>query len=239
MKFIFTIITVFSVNILLYFYIIKVDQEKKQFKVQGKYSKILKNITEEIRERQHDFKNHLNAINGLVESTKEVELKCKLKEYIGTLNDSMIIIEDIVYIDSPIIRAIIYSKMSAAKNKNIKFLYSINNSFTVKNAKDYELSEILNNLIDNAFDAVESQKGEKLVSIKIYVEDESNIIEVINSGTTLKPENVKRIFVRGFSTKNGDNRGYGLYNVKKIVERNGGKVQLSLEGDLTIFKLLI
>ncbi|MBX4266138.1 ATP-binding protein [Clostridium estertheticum] len=77
------------------------------------------------------------------------------------------------------------------------------------------------------------------MSIKIYLEGESNIIEVINSGITLKFENVKTIFERGFSTKNGDNRGYGLYNAKKIVERNGGRIQLSLEDDFTIFKLFI
>ncbi|MBX4266137.1 hypothetical protein [Clostridium estertheticum] len=109
---IFTIIIVFCINILLYFYIIKGEQEKKEFKVQGKYSEILKNITEELRARQHDFKNHLNAINGIVESTKEVELKGRLKDYIGSLNKSMTMIEDIVYIENPVIRAIIYSKIS-------------------------------------------------------------------------------------------------------------------------------
>jgi len=238
-EFIFTIITVFSVNILLYFYIIKAEQEKKESNVQKKYSKILKNIIEEIRARQHDFKNHLNVMIGIVESTKEVELKSKLKEYMGSLNNSLGVLEDIVYIENPILRAIIYSKMNEANNKNIKFLYSISNSFTTLNVKDYELSEILSNLIDNAFEAVVSQEGEKLVSIKIYLENKSKIIEVINSGVTLKSENIKKIFERGFSTKYGDNRGYGLYNIKKIVECNGGKVQLSLDDDFTSFKLFI
>ncbi|MBU3158372.1 GHKL domain-containing protein [Clostridium frigoris] len=236
---IFTIIIVFSVNILLYFYIIKVEQEKKESKVQVRYSEILKNITEELRARQHDFKNHLNVMNGLIETTNKFELKGKLKDYIGSLNKSMIMLEDIVYMDNPVIRAIIYNKLSEADNKNIKLLYSVNNSFTSVNVKDYELSEILTNLIDNAFDAVENQDGEKIVSVKIYSEDKSNIIEVINSGITLKLNNVKIIFERGFSTKNGNNRGYGLYNAKKIVERTGGRVQLSLEADSTIFKLFI
>ena len=235
LEFIFIIITILSVNILLYFYIIKVEQEKKESEVQSKYSEILKNITEELRARQHDFKNHLNVMNGLIENTKGYELK----EYIGSLNKSMIGIEDIIYIDNPIFRAIIYSKISQANSKNIKFLYSVNNLFNNISVKDYELSEILGNLIDNAFEAVENQEGEKLVSIKIYLEGEFNIIEIINSGITLKSENIKRIFERGFSTKQGYNRGYGLYNAKKIVERTGGKVQLSLEEDFTVFKLFI
>jgi two-component system sensor histidine kinase AgrC len=235
LEFIFIVIIMLSVNILLYFYIIKVEQEKKESIVQSKYSQILKNITEEIRARQHDFKNHLNVMNGLIENAKGRELK----EYIDSLNKSMIGIEDIIYIDNPILRAIIYSKSCEANNKNIKFLYSVNNSFNNITVKDYELAEILGNLIDNAFEAVECEEGKKLVSIKIYLEGESNIIEVTNSGITLKSENIKRIFERGFSTKSGNNRGYGLYNIKKIVERNGGKVQLSLEENFTIFKLFI
>ncbi|MPQ31896.1 GHKL domain-containing protein [Clostridium estertheticum] len=232
------IISVLAVNIFLYFYLIKVELEKKEFKVQNKYSEILNNVTEDIRARQHDFKNHLNVIYGLIESTKGVELEYKLKEYIASLNKSMMIMENIVYIKNPILRAIVYIKLNEANKRNIKFLYNINN-LHIRNVKDYELSEILNNIIDNAFDALNGHIGEKSVSIKTYLEGESNIIEIMNSGITLKPENIKKIFERGFSTKCGNKRGYGLYNAKKIVERTGGKIQLSLENGFTIFKLFI
>lgn len=233
-----TIISVLAVNIFLYFYLIKVELEKKESKVQNEYSEILNNITEDIRARQHDFKNHLNVMYGLIESTKGIELEYNLKEYIASLNKSMMIMENIVYIKNPILRAIVYSKLNEANKKNIKFLYNINN-LLIRNLKDYELSEILNNIIDNAFDALDGQIGEKSVSIKAYLQGESNIIEIMNSGITLKPENIKRIFERGFSTKDGNNRGYGLYNAKKIAERTGGKIQLSLENGFTIFKLFI
>ncbi|MBU3184560.1 sensor histidine kinase [Clostridium estertheticum] len=232
------IISVLAVNIFLYFYLIKVELEKKEFKVQNKYSEILNNVTEDIRARQHDFKNHLNVVYGLIESTKGIELEYKLKEYIASLNKSMMIMENIVYIKNPILRAIVYIKINEANKRNIKFLYNIND-LHIRNVKDYELSEMLNNIIDNAFDALDGQIGEKSVSIKTYLEGESNIIEIMNSGITLKPENIKKIFERGFSTKHGNNRGYGLYNAKKIVERTGGKIQLSLENGFTIFKLFI
>lgn len=232
---IFIITTMVSINLLLYFYIIKVEQEKKESKVQREYSYILKNITEEIRATQHDFKNHLNVINGLIENTKGSEVG----DYIYSLNKSIIRIEDIIYIDNPVLRAIVYSKNSEANSKNIKFLYSVTNSFSNTSVKEYELAQILGNLIDNAFEAVEDRKGEKLVSVNIYFEGELNVIEVKNSGITIKSDNIKKIFDRGFSTKQGSNRGYGLYNIKKIVERTGGKVQLSLEDNFTIFKLFI
>lgn len=238
-EFIFTIIPVLSVNVFLYFYLIKVEIVKKEFKVQNEYSEILNNITEDIRARQHDFKNHLNVMYGLIESTKGIELEYKLKEYIRSLNKSLLVMENIVYIKNPILRAIVYSKISEANKRNTSFLYNISNLLSIRSIKDYELSEILSNLIDNAFDALDGQSGEKSVSIKAYLEDGSNIIEIINSGITLKPENIKKIFERGFSTKDGNKRGYGLYNTKKIVERTGGKIQLSLDDGFTIFKLFI
>ncbi|NMM61772.1 GHKL domain-containing protein [Clostridium sp. P21] len=48
---------------------------------------------------------------------------------------------------------------------------------------------------------------------------------------------ISSILKKGFSTK-GENRGYGLYNVKKIVKNSGGKLQLFFENDQIIFKIL-
>ena len=41
----------------------------------------------------------------------------------------------------------------------------------------------------------------------------------------------------GYSTK-GEGRGYGLYNVKNIVDKYRGKIQLSLEEDIMNIKIL-
>ncbi|MPN03004.1 Sensor protein CitS [bioreactor metagenome] len=113
----------------------------------------------------------------------------------------------------------------------------MDNNLKELNINDYELSEVLNNLLDNAFEAVDNNNRE--VILRITNEDGKYIIEIRNKGTTIKPENISKIFKRGFSTKEGKNRGYGLHNVKKIVEHIGGEIQLFFEGDYTIFKVLI
>jgi sensor histidine kinase regulating citrate/malate metabolism len=222
----------------MYSYVTKIEKQKNNAKAQEQYNSILKSLTEEIRQRQHDFRNHLNIINGLAQVSDEREVKDKIKAYIGKLSNSMMDIEKIIYIDNTIIRAIIYSKFQEAKKKNIGFSYCITSSLDNMPLEEFQMSEILSNLIDNAFEAVESQE-DQLIEVEIYEEEDNSVIEVRNSGITVQPGNVEKIFERGFSTKGGKGRGYGLYNVKRIVEGTGGSAQIYLEDNYTVFKLMI
>ncbi|MBU3087208.1 GHKL domain-containing protein [Clostridium gasigenes] len=232
------ILMLLSLNIFLYYYIFKISEDKKVAELQNKYNPILIDIVEETRRKQHDFKNYVNTINAIVEIASEKELKHELKKYITSskyLNKS---IEDIMYIDNIVIKAIIYNKLCEADRLNIKLLVNVKNDSLENSLKDYEISDILNNLLDNAFEAVIDRTNDKVVILNIGIEGRNNIIEVKNSGITINLDNIKTIFERGFSTKKGKNRGYGLYNIKKIAEKNGGNVQLFFEDNYTVFKML-
>ena len=233
------VLLMLSLNIFLYYYIVKISEGKKVLEVKNKYDPILVDIVEETRRKQHDFKNYLNTISAIVEIASEKEVKHELKKYITSSKDLNKSIEDIMYIDNIIIKAIIYNKLCEADRLNIKFLFNIANSSLENSLNDYELSDILNNLLDNAFEAVINSSDDKLVILKIYTEEKINIVDVRNSGVAISLGNIEDIFKRGFSTKKGKNRGYGLYNVKKIAEKNGGNVQLSFEENYTVFKILL
>lgn len=238
LKIIFLISSIFIFNILMYSYITKIEKQKDNAKTQEQYNNILKSLTEEIRQRQHDFRNHLNIINGLAQVSDEKEVKDKIKAYIGKLSNSMMDIEKIIYIDNTIVRAIIYSKYQEAKKRNVGFCYCITSSLENIPLEDFQMSEILTNLIDNAFEAVACQE-DQLIEVEIYEEEGNSIIEVRNSGITVKDENIEKIFERGFSTKGGKGRGYGLYNVRRIVEGTGGSAKIYIEDNYTVFKLTI
>lgn len=45
------------------------------------------------------------------------------------------------------------------------------------------------------------------------------------------------IFHKGFTTKKGDGHGYGLYNVKKIVQKYKGKIEVLIEDEDVIFRI--
>jgi len=241
--YIFIILLMLSLNIFLYYNIFKISEDKKVLEVQNMYKPILFDIVEETRRKQHDFKNHLNTINAIVEITSEKEVKNELNKYIMSLKYSNNLIEDIIYIDNIIIKAIIYNKLCEADRLNLKFLFNVTNNTLENSLNDYEISDILNNLLDNAFQAVTNSKNDKVIILNICKEENANdentnIVEVKNSGITVKLDNIENIFERGFSTKEGDNRGYGLYNIKEIANKNGSDVELSFEDNYTVFKMV-
>ncbi|NMM61510.1 GHKL domain-containing protein [Clostridium sp. P21] len=236
--FIIMLIFIVILNFFLCYYIAKVSEEKKIVGMYEKYHPIVENIIEEIRAKQHDFKNYLNTINGIIQVSKEEELKSVLLKYIKSVNYSAKCIDDIMYIDNSIVRAIIYSKRCEAEKKNINFSYYINNNLLEWKLKEYELSDILNNILNNAFEAV-SDDSDKSVILKIFKDKDKNIIETKNSAISLAIPSINEMFNRGFSSKSGKNRGYGLYNIKKIVQSNGGNIELSFDNYYVCFKISI
>lgn len=235
---VFTLISIgiFVLNMSLYWYIDKITEKNKRLEIQKQYQPILKDMIEEIRRKQHDFKNHLNTINGMVEVFSGKELKDQLKSYMKDINISYKSLEDIVYIENLVLKAAIYNKLCEAGRLNVKFSCNINHNSLDDVLKDHEISDVLNNLINNAFEAVEGNE-DKNVILNIDTEDNATIIEVKNNGKKIAPEDIKNIFKRGFSTK-GKNRGYGLYNIKKVIEHAGGKIQLSFDNNYTSFKII-
>ncbi|GLC30690.1 sensor histidine kinase [Clostridium omnivorum] len=216
---------------------IKYERQKKVIETYNQYSPIMSNLIEDIKRRQHDFKNHLNTIYGIIQVTDDGEVKSKLKEYIESLRNSVQDSDNIVHVNNKIIAAIIYNKVCEAKDKNINFKYDVDNEADL-GLKQHEISEVLNNLLDNAFEAaIKAENIRKNVELKIYIEEVNKIIEVRNSIPVNNISNMSNFFIRGFSTKEEKGHGYGLYNVKKIVEANKGIIQLSIEENIFIFRL--
>lgn len=233
----FALVVVLTLNLFLYEYIVKITEAKKILEIQNKYNPILGDIIEETRRRQHDFKNYLNTINGIVEVCDENKLKDELKKYIKSLGALNKNIEDITYIDNVIIKSLIYSKLCEAERSGIEFSFNVRNRVIDEYLNDYEISGILGNLLNNAFEAIH-HKEERRVILNIFTDGEESIVEVRNAGKTIAPENIEKIFKKGFSTKANKGRGYGLYNIKRIAEQHNGKVQLFFEEDYTVFRIL-
>lgn len=224
-------------NLFLLEYEMKNNEIKKSLENYQKYSPVISKLLEDVRRRQHDFKNHLNTVYSLVLVSDEKNLKKTMTQYMDSLNTSLESMEKLLQIDNTVVAAIIYNKVNEAAKYNIEFKYIIQGDYSLP-FKDHELSEILNNLLDNAFDAVLSSKsGLKKVFLNIGYLEENCIVEIGNTGERIEFNVIGKIFNAGYTTKEGENRGYGLYNVKKIVESYGARIQLSFENNHTIFSI--
>jgi len=70
-----------------------------------------------------------------------------------------------------------------------------------------------------------SQQSKKEVSFFITDIGHDLIIEVMDNGPGISEEVLNQIFTKGFSTK-GTDRGYGLANIKKMVDELGGSIEV-------------
>ncbi|APM37674.1 sensor histidine kinase [Clostridium kluyveri] len=226
------------VNLIFIVYSENIVEHKKSLETYNKYNSVILDLIDEIKSRQHDFKNHFSTIYGMVLTYDEKELRYELKNYLESLQKSLSDTEEYIYMGSKVFAAVIYVKVREAKQKNIDFCFNIEDNTIKFPLRGYELSEVLNNLIDNAFQAVMNMKTDKKnVYLRIMQNDKEKCIEVGNTKPEMFEKVIPNIFYKGFTTKKEDGHGYGLYNVKKIVQKYKGKIEVLIEDENVIFRI--
>ena len=103
---------------------------------------------------------------------------------------------------------------------------------------DTEITIIISNLLNNAIEATKNAIN-KNISIDIR-KLERYKIEVKNSilGLNINPNEIETFFKKGFSSK-GNGRGYGLYNVKKIVKKYKGSIYARVVEDYLVIEIYV
>ncbi|MEI4619836.1 sensor histidine kinase [Bacillus cereus] len=185
----------------------------------------VRKYSEDLRAQTHEFTNKLFVLSGLLQLGHYAEaFEFIQQESSVHQSQNHILFHQIL--DTKV-QAILLGKLGTASEKKIQF--NIEGDSTLNPLPDHieisHLITILGNMIDNAFDAVSNQ-SEKCVSF--FVTDIGNdvVFEVIDSGIGVPSENIDTIFEKGFSTK-GNNRGYGLSNVKEMVDSLQGTIEIT------------
>lgn len=112
------------------------------------------------------------------------------------------------------------------KTRKIQLVLDLASSLPNVKVDSTRLFRVLANLLENACDAV--AEGAGVVEIRTRMRADAIIAEVRDNGSGIDPEHLPRIFDPLFSTKKGSRgTGFGLANVKKIVEEHGGRVEVS------------
>ncbi|MBR5127547.1 MAG: HAMP domain-containing histidine kinase [Roseburia sp.] len=98
-----------------------------------------------------------------------------------------------------------------------------------------QISQLLLNLLINAFHATETKMGNVMVSTK--VKEDKVFLEVADNGYGISEESMKRIFEPFFTTKKGgEGTGLGLAIAEQVVEEHHGNIKVeSKAGEGTVF----
>ena len=94
----------------------------------------------------------------------------------------------------------------------------------ILNCNGQQISQVLINLINNAFDAV-AQKDSPWIEVKVTNLASSVKVEVTDSGVPIDPSLQGKLFTPFFSTKDvGKGMGLGLSISNRIIAAHGGKI---------------
>lgn len=187
--------------------------------------------------QKHDFKNHLNVIAGLLQLDK----KENALEYIYGVSERVDSAFSVSKIENIEIAATLCRKCTIAENKGISIDLDISTTLENLDIDCIEISKVLFNLMDNAiYELEKSREEEKILTVHIGEQEDMYSILIGNSYPVLAPELYEKIFEVKFSTKGGEERGYGLHIVKQIIEKNKGKITVeSYESIGTIFTVFL
>lgn len=206
-------------------------RENHKIKLKEEHERYLTRIAEEMAAREHEYKNHLNAIIGIATFNKERPLEAiidysnellqneKLKDKLSPISNNVNIASFINY------------EAEIAKKSGIDFNFYTEKPFPSYEIPDAALIEILSNLINNAFEAVSRLDKEKR---NVYLGIESSEIVMKNYvGEALELDNMFEI---GNSSK-GAGRGYGLNVILKNCKKYGIKFSTYMQDKYIIINL--
>ena len=186
----------------------------------------------DIRSLKHDMGNHISVLENLILKNENDEAEKYLSEIKNVWNDSMVEIRT----GNPVTDVILTTRYKEAEEKgielNCKFAYP---SDTRINA--FDISVILNNAIENAFEGVIECENPTIL-VASYRKKNAYMIEVANSIS--KYVEVDEESGIPMTTKNDkEGHGYGLINICKVARSYYGDIDINQENDTFTLSVML
>jgi sensor histidine kinase regulating citrate/malate metabolism len=180
--------------------------------------------TDTLRAQAHEFDNRLHTIAGLVQLGEYDEV-VKYVHGVQVARDQFSSTVTSLVEDAAI-AALLVAKSSVATEQRVALTVSDRTRLgRVSGELESDLVTVVGNLIDNALEAA-SGTAQAKVAVEIQETTDRVTVVVSDSGPGVHPAVEQEIFVRGFSTKSGGERGFGLALTKLVCTRRGGDVAL-------------
>ncbi len=219
--YIITILSIFFLFILYYFYISELNNYgrlKDKYDVLFDYVQTFENWIDNEQMYRHELKNNLSIIRNMTNNKKIIN---KIDDMLSmNINIDDEYIELLKYIPKGGLKGLLYYKIALAKNKKVKMIIEISHKVNtlLKQLTEDQLRQlciVLGIYIDNALDSAEESK-KKTVTLEIYEINKVIIFTISNTYKDFIPiKNMKKI---GFTTKVGEH-GKGLYYANKVLSK--------------------
>lgn len=207
-----------------------IREQEKELKMYRLYIQPLEELVKEIRAKQHEFDNHLNAILNmhLTVDTYE-ELVGRQSEYVKAISrDGGNQYLPLLRISDKVLAGFLYSKIVSSR-ADIETEIEVRSKEIISRVSEHSLIEIVGVLVDNAYEACPEAGGR--VRMILDSRQDHLIFQIFNQHEKISLEQIGHFFENGFTTKSikrGD-RGLGLCRAKMLAEKAGGEITVGQE----------
>ncbi len=191
----------------------------------------VENMYRQIRGWRHDYRNHIQMMKVLAANGDMDALKVYLDELDTDLNT----VDTVVKTGNPMADAILNSKISLARSRNIPTQVDAHIPVKLK-MSELDLCCIIGNLFDNAMEASMALPEEKRL-IRVYMDMKGTQLYISFTNFTAAKKLSK--VGKGFKTSKGEGHGFGLVRVDDIVSRYDGYLSRNSEDGAFTTEILI
>lgn len=199
----------------------------QELEAQRNYYKDRIRDEERVRSVYHDMKNHLLLLRAQAGNGQDVQ------DSIQELEDQIQEYENYHHTGNEFLDIIIRDKAKAAKERNIDFSAVI--SFEAGSfVEPLDISTIFGNALDNAIEASEKLPEDKrMITVRANRVRNMLVITVENNTASVFPG------AKGTSKKDAFAHGFGLPNIKNVVEKYDGECNTKLENGMFTLKIIM
>lgn len=191
----------------------------------------VENMYRQIRGWRHDYRNHIQMMKVLAANGDMDALKVYLDELDTDLNT----VDTVVKTGNPMADAILNSKISLARSRNIPTQVDAHIPVKLK-MSELDLCCIIGNLFDNAMEASMALPEENRL-IRVYMDMKGTQLYISFTNFTAAKKLSK--VGRGFKTSKGEGHGFGLVRMDDIVSRHDGYLSRNSEDGAFTTEILI
>ena len=191
----------------------------------------VENMYRQIRGWRHDYRNHIQMMKVLAANGDMDALKVYLDELDTDLNT----VDTVVKTGNPMADAILNSKISLARSRNIPTQVDAHIPVKLK-MSELDLCCIIGNLFDNAMEASMALPEEKRM-IRVYMDMKGTQLYISFTNFTAAKKLSK--LGKGFKTSKGEGHGFGLVRIDDIVSRYDGYLSRNSEDGAFTTEILI
>ena len=186
---------------------------------------------QQMRGWRHDYRNHIQTMKAYAASGDWDAIR----QYLDLLDEDLTTVDTVIKTGNPMTDAILNSKISLAKSKNIPVVADAHIPLKLRSS-ELDLCCIIGNLFDNAIEA-SLKLPEKERMIRVYMDMKNTQLYISFTNFTAQGKLKKQGNL--FRSTKGEGHGFGLVRIDAIVERLDGYIsRISEEGAFTTEILL-